>query len=79
MNWSTDDVAAVERLQHQHLADRRLGVARCRAEQQREREQASQHDAWESAHPCQAGMHEAQYGATTWVFSGQGYTSRFEP
>ena len=41
-------VAAVERLQHQHLADRRLGVARCRAEEQQERERR-QHDAWESA------------------------------
>ena len=32
------DVAAVERLQHQHLADRRLGGARCRVEEQQARE-----------------------------------------
>ena len=37
--------ASVERLQHQHLADRRLGVARCRAEEKQDREQARQCDA----------------------------------
>ena len=39
------DIAAVERLQHQHLADRRLRVARCLAKKQRECDHASQQGA----------------------------------
>ena len=42
-------VAAVERLQHQHLPDRRLGLARRRAEEKQYREQARPGEARASA------------------------------
>src|SRR6476661_2173717 len=41
--------APIEGLQHQHLADRRLGVARCRAEEMQHPEQTRQYEPWESA------------------------------
>ena len=50
---------SVERLQHQHVADRRLGVARCRAEQNHDREQARRYHPWESS--TRAGLvHDAE-------------------
>ena len=53
------DRAAVEGLQHQHLADHRLGLARCRAEQNHDREQARRYHPWKSS--TRAGfVHDAE-------------------
>ena len=57
VKWSSDHVAAVERLQHQDLSDGRLRFDRRRPEHQ----QTSQRHTWESA--AQARLtQEAQYG-----------------